>query len=99
MHLKLVFEGIMGDSYKSYIALDDIITGPTCIPYNQDLPLQLTTSTTTTKNCGENGFQCNDGTCIDNSKVCDFNRDCLNNDDEAECGTCDFENDQCGWYL
>lgn len=40
----------MGPSYRSYIALDDLITGPTCIPYNQELPsftLPTTIATTT----------------------------------------------------
>ena len=45
--------------------MDDIITGPTCIPYNQELPLLPTTTTTTTTttafpitNLGCN-FECN----------------------------------------
>ena len=38
----------MGDSYKSYIALDDLITGTNCIPYTQDLPSFSLAPTTTT---------------------------------------------------
>ncbi len=60
----------------------------------------MITRTTTTKSerpCGENGYQCYDGSCIENSKICDFDKDCLNNEDEAECGACNFENSQCGW--
>lgn len=90
-----MLEGVVGNGTRSYIAIDDLITGPGCIPYNQELP--LTTTSTTGKPCGANGFQCTDGTCIQMSQVCDFLKDCSTNDDEAECGTCNFENGQCGW--
>ena len=52
----------MGDSYKSYIALDDLITAPTCIPYSQELPSSTSSPPTTTNfpvtnlNCD---FECN----------------------------------------
>jgi hypothetical protein len=32
----------MGLSTRSYIAVDDFVTGPGCIPYNQDLPSSTT---------------------------------------------------------
>lgn len=36
--------------------------------------------------------------CISTSQICDFNKDCLNNADEAACGyNCDFERDQCNY--
>ena len=52
----------MGDSYKSYIALDDLITGPLCIPYNEDLSTSIAATPPTTPiplnyfNCD---FECN----------------------------------------
>ncbi|XP_077865040.1 MAM and LDL-receptor class A domain-containing protein 2-like [Saccoglossus kowalevskii] len=45
-------------------------------------------------------FECNDGTgnCLPMSKVCDFNNDCDNHEDEAVCGyQCTFETGECGW--
>ena len=45
---KLVLEGVAGNGTRSYIAIDDLITGPTCIPYNQELPPIVTTTKTTT---------------------------------------------------
>ncbi|CAF1046788.1 unnamed protein product [Didymodactylos carnosus] len=43
--------------------------------------------------------KCNkNGTCIPSSKVCDFNWDCPNGDDETICGyNCDFENSICNY--
>ena len=52
----------MGNTYRSYVALDDLIFGPTCIPYNQDLPSSTLPPTTTTSfpitNLGCD-FECN----------------------------------------
>jgi hypothetical protein len=46
-----------------------------------------------------NGFKCaSDGICIEANKVCDFVSDCADGSDEAQCGTCDFEQSACGWY-
>ena len=36
--------------------------------------------------CREDGFQCNDGPCIDISKYCNFMLDCPSGDDEENCG-------------
>lgn len=36
--------------------------------------------------CAANGYQCNDGSCISDSKVCDAIPDCPNGEDELNCG-------------
>ena len=54
--------------------------------------------------CLPNQFQCQKYEhhagliCIPNEKVCNFVNDCDDKSDEAECGTCDFENGMCGFY-
>ena len=36
--------------------------------------------------------------CISTSQICDFNKDCLNGDDERSCGyDCNFDRDQCNY--
>ena len=52
----------MGNTYRSYVALDDLIFGPTCTPQNQDLPSFTSSPTTPTSfplsNLGCD-FECN----------------------------------------
>lgn len=78
------------------IAIDDISFTNQCLSFNGNLPTIITT--TTKSPCGPNGFICPSGPCIDNSQICNFIKDCPNGEDEANCGTCDFENGSCGWY-
>ncbi|XP_033102802.1 ALK tyrosine kinase receptor-like [Anneissia japonica] len=48
-------------------------------------------------NCTRNDFQCGDGSCIPNDKLCNFINDCLHATDETTCGIdCGFET-PCGW--
>ena len=79
-----------------FIAIDDISFTPNCYPSNDPLPVISTT--TTAPPCGFTGFRCSDGKCINQSQLCDFVRDCVNGEDENNCGACKFENDSCGWY-
>ena len=94
---QLVIEAVAADSTNDFgiIAIDDISFTTSCSGYPGTLQTIITT--TTAKPCGANGYQCKNGSCIPNSKVCDFNKDCSDNEDEAECGTCNFENGACGW--
>ena len=94
---QLIIEAVAGENTNNIgiIAVDDISFTLACTQYFGTLPSISTT--TTARPCGANGYQCQDGSCISNNKVCDFNKDCSNNEDEKECGTCDFENDICGW--
>ncbi len=96
---QLVIEATSADNTNDsgIIAIDDVSFTTSCTAYSGTLPTIVTT--TTGKPCGDNGFQCYDGSCVPNSKVCDFSQDCSNNEDEANCGTCNFENGQCGWYV
>lgn len=96
---QLIIEAVTSENTNEsgIVALDDISFNTACTEYLGTLPTIVTT--TTAKPCGVNGYQCQDGTCISNTKICDFNSDCSNNEDEIDCGTCDFENGMCGWYL
>jgi len=40
---------------------------------------------------GNGGYQCRDQSCIKQTQVCDFNQDCQMNDDEKDCGICNFD--------
>ncbi|XP_071956930.1 MAM and LDL-receptor class A domain-containing protein 1-like [Antedon mediterranea] len=83
-YFQLAFEAVVGDNHQGDIAIDDLdsIDG-TC----------LNIVPTPTGPGGQ--FDCGDGTTIPMSKQCDFVRQCSVNNDEADCGECDFERDQC----
>ncbi|XP_061694563.1 MAM and LDL-receptor class A domain-containing protein 2 isoform X2 [Syngnathoides biaculeatus] len=50
-----------------------------------------------TSSCPDGTFKCTTGECLDAGVVCDFKKDCDDGSDEAFCGSCDFEDHQCGW--
>jgi hypothetical protein len=69
---QIVIEAEIGPGYTSDIAIDDTVFGIDCLAYNMDLPMMPTTiqpPTTTAKPCGDTGFQCGSGSCIDKSLV------------------------------
>jgi len=78
--------------------VDDISFSPQCVQ-----PSVIPTGTpppvvTVPNQCTSVQFFCKSQKCIDKSKVCDFNNDCGDNSDEANCGTCSFDNNSmCGW--
>ncbi len=84
-------------SEEGIIAVDDISFTPECKSGTNTLPTVLTT--TRTPVCGTTGYSClsTPTKCINQSQLCDFIKDCPNGDDEAKCGTCDFETNKCGW--
>ncbi|XP_020282879.1 ALK tyrosine kinase receptor isoform X2 [Pseudomyrmex gracilis] len=55
--------------------------------------------------CTKNMFYCKNGTCLNNTRICDFTKDCMDGEDEeeADCdkiptnARCNFENGWCGW--
>jgi hypothetical protein len=104
---QVVLEAVAGPGYAGDIAIDDTSFTPGCVIANVDL-VSVTTpvpSPTTPNPCAVNNqFMClEDGRCIDKEKVCDFKVDCPEpgGSDEAECGTCTFDNNNngtlCDW--
>ena len=100
---QIVIEGVVGDSYLGDIGIDDTSFSDNCILDNSISITTVATQppTTTANPCASDMFKCkstNDVQCIPLSKVCDFDFDCDDKSDEAECGTCTFESGMCGWY-
>lgn len=86
------------------LAIDDISFSPECqtVPSNASVSaLSLHTwenRLPLVNTCLPTQFSCDDGQCIEESKVCDFIPDCLHGEDEASCSSrCDFEDGSCGW--
>ncbi|XP_014680989.1 PREDICTED: MAM and LDL-receptor class A domain-containing protein 1-like [Priapulus caudatus] len=77
----IIFEGIIGDTYSSDIALDDISL--------HDKTCNKTVLPPTTFKCVSNGI------ILSADKQCNFDIDCQDGSDEVECGDCDFEKDNC----
>jgi hypothetical protein len=102
---QVVLEAIVGNGHLGDIAIDDTSFTPGCVLANVEL-VTVTTPvppTTTPNPCAANNqFMCIENRqCIDKEKVCDFKIDCPSGgSDEAECGTCTFDNNNgtlCGW--
>ncbi|RNA19406.1 MAM and LDL-receptor class A domain-containing 2-like, partial [Brachionus plicatilis] len=102
----VIIEGIVGNGIYGDIGIDDVSFTPDCqIDNTLTLPTVGSTSAQTQSPsvCGDPQlfFQCKSSQsikCIPVSKVCNFEADCDDKSDEAECGTCDFEASWCGFY-
>ncbi|XP_077864143.1 MAM and LDL-receptor class A domain-containing protein 1-like [Saccoglossus kowalevskii] len=103
---EVVIEGVEGELVFGDIALDDITFTPGCIQYDGELPIGSTAEPTTQEpgdGClplpGEGPlFQCDDGSCVRDSYVCDYKYQCVDASDESSCPvTCTYEDDDCGW--
>ncbi|MED6241113.1 hypothetical protein ATANTOWER_028659 [Ataeniobius toweri] len=109
---KIAFRYEIGATQRGLVALDDISFSKECIfdPENSKLPETLPTSSphtssntpsaTTVNPCQDNEFFCRQSAgkvCIPATLQCDYNPDCPEGEDEAGCGSCTFENDQCLW--
>ncbi|CAF0724038.1 unnamed protein product, partial [Brachionus calyciflorus] len=98
---QIIIEGVVGAGTFGDICLDDISFTPGCVLDNNvtfSTVAPMTTQTTTSK-CGMGYFECKSNSqCIPESKVCNFEADCSDKSDEAECGTCNFETSWCGFY-
>jgi hypothetical protein len=94
---QVLIEAQNGNSTKDegVIAIDDITFSTACRP-STVTALETIVTTTRKPVCG-NGFQCSNFACINQTQLCDFRVDCPNGEDEANCGTCDFEKNSCGW--
>ncbi|XP_066300039.1 MAM and LDL-receptor class A domain-containing protein 2-like [Branchiostoma lanceolatum] len=104
---RLMIDGTVGNGAQGDIAIDDMSFTSGCVPDSGPLPPMPTTiapPVTTQSPCQPGQFKClEDNSCIDASKVCDYIMDCFTSSpsvmpsDEAMCGACTFERDQCGW--
>nr|XP_054757464.1 MAM and LDL-receptor class A domain-containing protein 1-like [Lytechinus pictus] len=93
---KVYFEGIAG-GLDDNIAIDDITMTPGCIK-DPDQTLPVTVTPTDSPHCSVGQRACNDGTCIDSEKFCNFIYDCDDASDEIDCpSACDFDLDMCMW--
>lgn len=93
---QVVITGKVGPSFQGDIAIDDTSFTPGC-KFGGVIPGAPTVSPTQTGPCSS-GFACDGGTkCIPMTSVCNFVKDCNDNSDEVNCGTCTFETGQCGW--
>ncbi|XP_057298293.1 MAM and LDL-receptor class A domain-containing protein 2-like isoform X2 [Hydractinia symbiolongicarpus] len=77
---RLIFEGIVGKSYKSDIAIDDVVLNPDC-----------TTNTSrvfpTNIPCRSDQFTCrSNGRCLSNTTRCNGKNECRDGSDESGCG-------------
>eukprot|EP00795_Rhopilema_esculentum_P012712 gene12712-3431_t len=96
---QVIIEAERGSGYMGDIAIDDV-SFYGCIPSFRPLPTPApsTTPKPTTTPCASNQFYCpGDATCIEAKKRCDYNADCKDGSDEANCGNCNFEKDSCGY--
>ncbi|XP_025085553.1 MAM and LDL-receptor class A domain-containing protein 1-like [Pomacea canaliculata] len=77
----LVFEGVVGSSYLSDMAIDDVsLTDGDCSSSSQP-----------------SKFTCRNQQTVTSDKVCNFVKDCSDGSDEVQCGNCTFEVDLCGY--
>jgi len=77
---RIVFEGIVGASYKSDIAIDDIILNPDCLTNSSRVFPTRTPCSTTQFKCIDNHQ------CLSNTTRCNGINDCKDGSDEAGCG-------------
>ncbi|EDO47788.1 predicted protein [Nematostella vectensis] len=97
---QIVIEAVIGKNYQGDISIDDVSLTPFCRPYTGPKPTGPTPTPSrppTLPPCPFGLFRCTDGSCIMQSLRCDYQNDCSDGLDEASCGTCNFEADQCGW--
>ncbi|RDD40325.1 MAM and LDL-receptor class A domain-containing protein 2 [Trichoplax sp. H2] len=85
---QLTFEGSRDFLGRSYMAIDDISM------YECGMPPKL-------PSCSSNQFHCGQTkACVDSNLICDFQDDCGDGTDEAQCAAfngCNFENGICDW--
>ncbi|XP_022097778.1 MAM and LDL-receptor class A domain-containing protein 1-like isoform X1 [Acanthaster planci] len=98
---QVIIEATVGNGIYGDIAIDDTSFTPGCVAYSGELPVVGTSPwqpvPTTPPLCQPDEFACGSGTCVSLSSVCDGTNDCADGSDEANCGNCNFESDQCAW--
>ncbi|XP_028297170.1 MAM and LDL-receptor class A domain-containing protein 2 isoform X2 [Gouania willdenowi] len=109
---KIVFSYEVGKDPRGLVAVDGVSFSRECRsdPTNSHLPETsptsapatslLPTSTAPVNPCQNEEFFCwrSEGkVCISSALKCDYRPDCPQAEDEADCGSCTFENGQCQW--
>ncbi|XP_063956689.1 MAM and LDL-receptor class A domain-containing protein 1-like [Lytechinus pictus] len=80
---RMMIEGVHGDAAACDIAIDDLYLFNGACSADTTPPPPFTCLTGDEK--------------VDASKVCDMRMDCTDGSDETNCGTCFFDDDQCGY--
>uniref|UniRef100_T1JQJ3 MAM domain-containing protein n=1 Tax=Tetranychus urticae TaxID=32264 RepID=T1JQJ3_TETUR len=99
---RVSMEGIFGSNKESsLIAVDDISFDSACYGKSKSKPSPIPQPEPTPKpdsNCKGDEFYCEvDEKCIAIEKTCNYVNDCSDGADEMNCGSCDFNDDLCGW--
>ncbi|XP_041467546.1 MAM and LDL-receptor class A domain-containing protein 1-like [Lytechinus variegatus] len=98
--VQVIIEATRGAGIYGDIAIDDTSFTPGCVFSDTPLATVSTVAPTqppTLPYCPPDTFQCNNGTCLDVQQRCNLENDCLEGEDEINCGDCDFELDTCGY--
>ncbi|XP_025087325.1 MAM and LDL-receptor class A domain-containing protein 1-like isoform X1 [Pomacea canaliculata] len=98
---QIIIEATLHNASLGDIGIDDTIFTSACKLLTTDFPIGTPGSSVTTPSpCGDPSvyYQClNASRCISRTLVCDFVTQCTDGSDEANCGTCDFQQGMCGW--
>ncbi|XP_030849653.1 MAM and LDL-receptor class A domain-containing protein 2 [Strongylocentrotus purpuratus] len=98
LNFQIVIEALRGDGLAGDIAIDDTSITPDCIRSPTELQPGATSPPIVTYGpCGPGKWTCSDLTCIDLELYCNYENDCPGGEDEAACGSCDFESGLCGY--
>lgn len=81
---QILFVAAIRDQEYGGIAIDDIVLSPECRLTNESMPQPVFPESPTHP-------------CTEESKICDFAVDCVNGDDEAQCGDFSYVNGSSGW--
>nr|XP_039270832.1 MAM and LDL-receptor class A domain-containing protein 1-like [Styela clava] len=95
---QIVIEAVVGTGTSGDVTIDDLVFQDGIqVADGAELPIGSTPAPTPSP-CPGGQFACDDSTCILAEYECDFLDQCPDSSDEANCGTCDFEQNECGWY-
>ncbi|XP_051533001.1 apical endosomal glycoprotein [Myxocyprinus asiaticus] len=81
---QILFVAAIRDHAYGGIAIDDIVLSPECRLTNESMPKPIFPKPPAQP-------------CTEDSQICDFEMDCLNAEDEAQCGDFSYEKGSSGW--